>query len=75
MSPIIPIILAAVLGFGMGYKLKDCLCKGKKSSDLPDIKNLLPKSPKASKMIQRKKVRLCSLCIALINCLVGIIYH
>lgn len=49
MSPIIPIILAAVLGFGMGYKLKDCLCKGKKSSDLPDIKNLLPKSPKASK--------------------------
>lgn len=49
MSPIIPIILAAVLGFGMGYKLKDCLCKEKKSSDLPDIKNLLPESPKASK--------------------------
>lgn len=27
MPPVIPIVFAAVLGFGAGYKLKDCLCK------------------------------------------------
>lgn len=38
MPPVIPILFAAALGFGLGYKLKDCLCKKDKPSVQPNIK-------------------------------------
>ena len=36
MPPIIPILFAAMLGFGLGYKLKDCLCKKDNPSIQPN---------------------------------------
>lgn len=38
MPPVIPILFAAVLGFGLGYKLKDCLCKKDTRPVQPNIK-------------------------------------
>lgn len=38
MPPVIPILFATVLGFGFGYKLKDCLCKKESSCAQPDIR-------------------------------------
>ena len=38
MPPIITILFATALGFGIGYKLKDCLCKKGKPSIYPTIK-------------------------------------
>lgn len=38
MPPVLPILFAAALGFGLGYKLKDCLCKKDKPSVRPNIK-------------------------------------
>lgn len=36
MPPIILILFSATLGFGLGYKLKDCLCKKDNPSILPN---------------------------------------
>lgn len=53
MSPVIPIIFAAALGFGLGYKLKDCLCRKEKTSNLPDIRSLTQEHPNASTTTSR----------------------
>lgn len=52
MTPVIPIILAAVLGFGIGYKLKECLCKKEKSSDQPDVKSIIHEFPNGTGAMQ-----------------------
>lgn len=52
MTPVIPIILAAVLGFGIGYKLKECLCKKEKSSDQPDVRSITPEFPNGTGAMQ-----------------------
>lgn len=36
MPPIIPILLATALGFGIGYKFRDCICKKDKYQIQPD---------------------------------------
>lgn len=38
MLPVIQILFVGALGFGLGYKLKDCLCKKDKPSAQPNIK-------------------------------------
>lgn len=52
MTPVIPIILAAVLGFGIGYKLKECLCKKEKSSDQPDVRSIIHEFPNGTGAMQ-----------------------
>ena len=53
MTPVIPIILATVLGFGIGFKLKECLCKKEKSSDQPDVRSIIHEFPNGAGAMQQ----------------------
>lgn len=52
MTPVISIILATALGFGIGYKLKECLCKKEKSSDQPDVRSIIHEFPDGTGAMQ-----------------------
>lgn len=53
MPIVIPIIFAAAFGFGIGYKLKDCLCK-KDNSNIPKI-HIQDASDTSSKTTSNRK--------------------